>query len=304
MGHIHPTHHDVATWHQVFIGFPDYTAAQDIAATHLAPILDTAEGDGLVTSWFFTRKNPFWRLRFTTGPNDRDGAEFLRLRLQALTEAGHLASAAETIYEPEVHAFGGPHGMTVAHHLFHADSRHVLAHHRAEQDAAIGRRELSVLLCSALLRGSGQDWYEQGDVWARVAAHQTPLPADVPPDRLHHLQTQLRQLMTTDTSPGSPLLTDAGPPAVLPAWVAAFADAGRALRNLADTGTLQRGLRAVLAHHVLFHWNRVGLDPNTKALLAHAATGTVFADRTSQVIHPRDDGAQPSSQEPTDARQP
>ncbi|WP_433261372.1 thiopeptide-type bacteriocin biosynthesis protein [Actinosynnema sp. CS-041913] len=60
------------------------------------------------------------------------------------------------IYEPEGHAFGGPDGMTVAHRLFHSDSRHSLVHLRTGQ-AAIGERELPVLLCSTLLRGAGQD---------------------------------------------------------------------------------------------------------------------------------------------------
>ncbi|MEU4446932.1 thiopeptide-type bacteriocin biosynthesis protein [Actinosynnema sp. NPDC050801] len=249
---------------------------------------------------FFTRKNPYWRLRFATDPDDHDGVEFFRLRLQALTEAGHLASATETIYEPEVHAFGGPDGMTVAHRLFHADSRHILAYLRTGQ-AAIGKRELSVLLCSTLLRGAGQDWYEQGDVWARVTEHQSPLPTGTPPDRLHRLRAQLRRLMITDTSPGSLLPADAEPSA---AWITAFAVTGRALRDLADTGALRRGLRAVLAHHVLFHWNRLGLDPHTKTLLAHAATDAMFTDDTHRTTHPRHHGGQSTSRGPTDARQP
>ena len=32
------------------------------------------------------------------------------------------------------------------------------------------RREISLMLCSVLMRAAGQDWYEQGDVWARVAS--------------------------------------------------------------------------------------------------------------------------------------
>lgn len=291
MGYTNPSHQHTTAWYQVRIGFSDYAAAQDIATTHLAPIFNTAEENGLVTSWFFIRKNPYWRIRFTTGTDDRRGAEVVHTRLNTLTESGHIASVTETIYEPEVHAFGGPEGMAVAHHLFHADSRHILTHFRTEK-AAIGRRELSVLLCSTLLRCAGQDWYEQGDVWARVAQHQAPLATGTHPDRPRRLQTQLRQLMITDTSPASPLLADTGSLAALADWVTAFADAGRALRDLAIEGTLQRGLRAVLTHNVLFHWNRLGLDPHTKTLLSHAATGTVFADdssRTPRLRHDVDD---------------
>jgi thiopeptide-type bacteriocin biosynthesis protein len=285
MDPITPSHLDAA-WYQVFVGFLDYTAAQDVAATHLAPILDTVEANGLVTTWFFTRKKPFWRLRLT-GPDGRDGIEFVHTRLRELT--GHIASVTDTIYEPEVDAFGGPEGMTVAHRLFHADSRRLLAHFRAE-DPVIGRRELSVLLCSTLLRNAGQDWYEQGDVWARVAEHQTPLPTGTPPNS-PHLRTQMRRLMTTDTALGGPLFADVGPPAELAAWLTAFAETGRALRNLAADGALRRGLRAVLTHHILFHWNRLGLDPHTKAVLARSAADAVFADDSPRTAHPQRDGA-------------
>lgn len=53
--------------------------------------------------------------------------------------------------------------MDVAHHLFHQDSRHILDYLGSERAAASRsdrRRELSILLCTALMRGAGQDWYE------------------------------------------------------------------------------------------------------------------------------------------------
>jgi thiopeptide-type bacteriocin biosynthesis protein len=274
-------------WHQVLVGFADYTTAEDIAATHLAPILDGAEGCGQVTAWFFTRKNPFWRLRFAVDPDDSASAEFVHTRLLTVAEGCRISSITTTIYEPEVHAFGGVDGMAVAHRLFHADSHHVLTHFRAG-NVEIGRRELSILLCSALLRGAGQDWYEQGDVWTRVAQHQAPLAVDaVSPDRSLRLQEQLRRLMITDTSPDGALFAATGSLATLADWVAAFTNAGRTLRVLATEGTLQRGLRAVLAHHVLFHWNRLGLDPHAKTLLANTATDIVFADSATPAPHPR-----------------
>ena len=59
--------------------------------------------------------------------------------------------------------------MGVAHALFHADSHHLLRHlAEARQDH---RRELGLLLGTAHQRGAGQDWFEQGDMWAQVAVH-------------------------------------------------------------------------------------------------------------------------------------
>jgi protein-L-isoaspartate(D-aspartate) O-methyltransferase len=54
-------------------------------------------------------------------------------------------------------------------------------------------------------------------------------------------------------------------------WMNAFAHTGRALHDLAHEGTLTRGLRAVLAHHILFHWNRLGLPYSTQGILATTA---------------------------------
>jgi thiopeptide-type bacteriocin biosynthesis protein len=259
-------------WSQVFLRFTDYNAAQDIAAMHLAPILDAAEDKGLVTSWFFTRKKPFWRLRFAASG---DGVAFIHTRLCALVDADHITSATDGIYEPEIHAFGGQNGMAAAHRLFHTDSRLLLAA-LPGPPTTVGAHELSVLLCSALLRSAGQDWYEQGDVWARVAEHQTPIPT-CSPTHAPRLQSQLRQLMTTDMSSDA-LLSGPGPLVDFTAWIGAFTETGRTLRQLATDGALQRGLRAVLTHHILFHWNRHGLDQRTKSLLAHYAAEAVFTD--------------------------
>jgi thiopeptide-type bacteriocin biosynthesis protein len=269
-------HEHDSVWSQASLGFVDYSVAQQVASAHLAPILMDAEERGLLTCWFFTRKNPVWRLRFAASPENGGEVEFVHTRFRALVDAGYIASATKTIYEPEVHAFGGPKGMATAHRLFHSDSRLVLAHYGG-RCGPIGYRELSVLLCSGLLRGAGQDWYEQGDIWTRVAEHQAPLP-DCSPDHVQRLRAQVRRLMITDTSPAGPLLAGTGPLTEAAAWIAAFTGTGRALRQLAIDGALHRGLRAVLAHQVLFHWNRLGLDPHTKTMLAHRAAEVVFAD--------------------------
>ena len=67
--------------------------------------------------------------------------------LDDLVDRGVVQHWWETIYEPEERAFGGPAGMDVAHQLFHADSHGALTY-LAEPRAA-GRRELSIMLCSA-----------------------------------------------------------------------------------------------------------------------------------------------------------
>jgi hypothetical protein len=41
--------------------------------------------------------------------------------------------------------------------------------------------------------------------------------------------------------------------------------------------TKERGTRDILAHHVIFHWNRIGLPYKTQSILAHAAKTVIFS---------------------------
>jgi thiopeptide-type bacteriocin biosynthesis protein len=61
-------------------------------------------------------------------------------------------------------------------------------------------------------------------------------------------------------------------------WHTAFENAGTNLRLLRETGNLTRGLRTVIALHVIFHWNRIGLPASTQATLAQAAKESLFGE--------------------------
>ncbi|MGH3800269.1 MAG: methyltransferase, FxLD system, partial [Pseudonocardiaceae bacterium] len=94
-------------------------------------------------------------------------------------------------------------------------------------------------------------------------AERTAPPAD-------RLRTAVYRLMTVDVGPTSRLV-DGGPLAAIAGWTAAFEQTGQHLAELARRGRLERGLRAVLAHHAIFAWNRLGLphaDQNTLSTLA------------------------------------
>jgi thiopeptide-type bacteriocin biosynthesis protein len=269
-------------WYQVRVEFTDWNAAEQIAATRISPHLEQSQDAGLVTSWWFTRKAPCWRLRLRSASYARSGdmKEVVGSFLDGLTAAGLIKGWREGIYEPETCAFGGPRGMRVAHDLFHADSRTVLRYLTLPALAvppgpALGRRELSVLLCSVLFRGAGQDWHEQGDIWHRVTDLR-PLPPDVPASRLGEMIGGLRRLMTLAVDPAGPLVGPPGPLASAAPWAAAFDEAGQSLGAAASDGTLERGVRDILAHHVIFHWNRLGLATRTQAILAQAACQTVM----------------------------
>ncbi|MFF9128368.1 methyltransferase, FxLD system [Streptomyces sp. NPDC014889] len=173
----------------------------------------------------------------------------------------------------ETEAFGGPEGMDVAHDVFCADSRAALA-----ETGNPGTRERSVMLLSAVIREAGLDPFEAGDVWARLAALRPPV---TPPDgpALERSVSSMRRLMNADA---------ARRPDAEAGWaerVPAFEDAGRRLRRLAADGRLIRGLRAVLAHHAIFAFNRAGVPAEAQAATAwlgrHVAFSTGEGDDVS-----------------------
>ncbi|GAA4552719.1 thiopeptide-type bacteriocin biosynthesis protein [Amycolatopsis samaneae] len=259
-------------WQQVTIEFTDYTKAEQIAAERLRPLLNA-----VAELWWFIRKAPNWRVRYLPIQSGTEAIrDTLAHMLGGLREERNITNWVETIYEPEIHAFGGTAAMAVAHQLFHCDSQHILGNSRT----CDRRRELTILLCSALMRGAGQDWYEQGDIWARLAENR-PLPPDINTDQLRTPRSGLRRLMSVDADPTSPLVKPGGQMADSATWLAAFHRAGAELGVLSRAGALHRGLRAVLTHQAIFHWNRIGLSYTTQSVLAHAAKATVFDDYPS-----------------------
>ncbi|WP_422647558.1 methyltransferase, FxLD system [Actinoalloteichus caeruleus] len=249
-------------WHHYLVEFADPPTAEHIAATLLAPALDQAQRADELDTWWHLRKTPAWRWRYRPLKPDTTVVDTL---LAELEHDGWVTRWTRGIYEPEALAFGGPAGMDLAHTLFHHDSRHCLT--RTATPAALGHRETTVVLFSAMLRAAGLDWFEQGDVWARVAALR---PAHVHADvrRTERWSQAVRRLMTTDPHRIPELVTRA--------WWTAFDTAGRQLAGLARDGLLNRGLRAVLTHHFLFHANRAGLSGPDQATLAALAVDAVF----------------------------
>jgi protein-L-isoaspartate(D-aspartate) O-methyltransferase len=269
-----------ANWHQFSIKFTDRATAVHVTAHQLTPALNHAQDAGLLRTWWYIRKPPGVRLRYQ--PAEPDILVVDRL-LDGLAAGGHVTSWTRGIYEPETIAFGGPAAMDIAHTLFHHDSRHLLA--RAAQtdtaSAGMGQRETTVLLISTMLRAAGLDWFEQGDVWAKVAdlrpSSQVHRSAA---ERAEELGRAVRRLMSVDARSVPDLLAEP--------WLAAFETAGQQLAALDRHGQMHRGLRGVLAHHFIFHANRVGLPGEDQATLAALAVDTVF---TTPLHRPASAGA-------------
>ncbi|GAA2667603.1 methyltransferase, FxLD system [Streptomyces aculeolatus] len=268
-------------WHQHNVVFPDRETAQVAVAERLGPALLAAENAGEVNGWWFMNKQP-WPLRYRAP----EPSPILQRLLVDLAADGTVVSWHLGIYEPETFVLGGTQAVDAAHILFHMDSRHLLTYRPAPR--RLGRRETAVLLTSTMLRAAGLDWYEQGDVWAKYADLR-PAATPITSERRAALVPAMRTLMTANTAdlaqPGGPL--DEHAP-----WVSAFERAGARLAELAAKGRLTRGLRAVLAHHALFHANRAGLSPGDQHALSHIAREVIMQ---AQDTTPSTDGTPPQA---------
>ncbi|MER8104622.1 methyltransferase, FxLD system [Kitasatospora sp. NPDC094016] len=254
-------------WIQHDLAFTNPATVEQITAHHLTPVLAHAQNSGALEDWWYMRKKGL-RLRYRAAAS----APVVTALLDTLVDVGLVKGWATAVYEPETEAFGGPEAMEITHRLFHTDSRHLMARAAKPDPPALRSTEAFVVLVSAMLRSAGLDWYEQGDVWAKFAAER-PAPPALAPERAAALTAAMRRLMTVDTRrlsrPGEPLAGHAG-------WVDAFEQTGQDLVRLARDGLLTRGLRAVLAHLMIFHANRAGLPVEHQSAAAARALDAVF----------------------------
>ncbi|MFE2040797.1 methyltransferase, FxLD system [Streptomyces sp. NPDC059477] len=257
-------------WHQHNITFTDRATGKRAIVERLGPTLLSAAEDGQLVGWWFMNKHP-WPLRYRAAEPSPSVVSLL----SDLVDDGTVRLWVPGIYEPETSAFGGTDAMNAAHGLFHEDSRHVLTYQPAP--GRLGRRETAVLLISAMMRAAHLDWFEQGDVWAKAASFRPETEA-LAPERAAALISAMQKLMTADTRS---LCRPTGPLDEQAEWVAAFERAGTTLGHLAAGGGLTRGLRAVIAHHVIFHANRAGLPPDDQSALFHIAREAVMGSSGS-----------------------
>jgi thiopeptide-type bacteriocin biosynthesis protein len=263
MGFMPPTFL-TAEWIQADLNFKADIFPEDLLASVIAPRLDQLQEAGSASNWWFMRKPPGCRIRLHEADSSR-----VQQVLEGLTDEGAIAGWKPAIYEPETTAFGGPAGMDAAHTLFCDDTRGFLGYLTGDAQH-IERRDVSLLLISTMLTAAGLDWFERGDVFARIAALR---PGAAPDDVAQRELTRQLGLLLADTASGTAdAFTANGPAGFAASWRDGFDAAGRRFAEASNQGKLHRGLRTILAQLVIFHWNRLGFKAAAQRLVAHAMT--------------------------------
>ena len=245
-------------WRQLLL-VTEQPAHVEAVLIDVAPLLRALDSD---RCWWI-RKDTTLRLRLRHPTPD----EIDRITAAARQHGAHVHPG---VYEPETHAFGGPAGIAAAHRMACRDAWHLaghLTHHREH----LHRHEVFLLLATRLMRAAGLDLEEQGDVWARIAAHRPPAGTVAASTRrsVRHL---IFSAADTDAD------TAASPLSQAPAWSRAVETAGTELAALAATGQLTRGLRAVVTNLLLFMANRHGVQSRPLSALSTAAHHVIFQE--------------------------
>ncbi|HXD32915.1 MAG TPA: thiopeptide-type bacteriocin biosynthesis protein [Pyrinomonadaceae bacterium] len=216
---------------------------------------------GLYEWFWFVRKMPGLKLRF--------GGPGVAARLQApLAEWLHHAERANeirgfrfTIYEPEIHRFGGEAGMAVAHSHFDNGAQLVLAYESQAESLPkeVDRLTFSLANTNDLLDCALADEAEIWDVWKRLYAIVGGRASDAESDEPLALAGGFENLPVERSSQLGELIAAAQ---------TANAACAEALRALAAGGVLQVGVRAWLTAATTFEWNRFGLPDQRERLTA------------------------------------
>lgn len=231
--------------------------------------------DSLVSNFFYMNKPPGLRVRFQTGPDQRQSlGTALRERVGGWQAEGIAERVTGGVYEPEQTLFGGPESMRHVHRLFTIDALAWLAFYGSSPCPPWA---FSLALIDGLLDGLGVIDWEDLDVWERIRrqAHRT-LPASLPAGRAGAAASGLQAAWAER----------ADFIASLPGEAAALVSKYRPLLEAAALewsneyflgADASIGPREAAAFFIIFHWNRGGLPGATQAIIA-----TALSDRSGR----------------------
>ncbi|MFO0552966.1 MAG: thiopeptide-type bacteriocin biosynthesis protein [Polyangiaceae bacterium] len=237
-------------WQQTNISLPRAERACARFFDALTARLPELEARG-VTAFWFLHKPPGLRLRFELSEVG-SAREALDTAHDELVAEGLVESWFPSVYEPEVHQFGGPDAMELVHRHFVADSRACLAWQsvRASGRSKVTSQVVSLAAMVDLFERCIGAPEEVWDVWMNVAGiYETSIE-----DALDAPAIDLSRLERFAGAAVSPIVAE---------YRRANEALATGLAELVRCGKLRAGRRSVLPFVAIFHFNRYGLDVDT-----------------------------------------
>lgn len=225
----------------------------------LFPLINELRYHKVIDTFFFMRKPPDLRLRFLV--NDPEGSILTQLEhiLSKLKDNGFVKYFFPSIYEPEIHQFGGIEAMDFVHAYFETDS---IAWILLDELAALDQRTISTdtLVLAVMndlffrtLECSSEVW----DVWCNLA-NLIPLSQERPSETNALL---LESILPYVSNEERNILLD---------YIDANQKLSAGLLHIQRDGKLEYGLRAIFPFIATFHFNRHGLNYERQSILAGA----------------------------------
>ena len=237
--------------------FPQLDGTPFLPWKSLQEAVEEWRADDLYQWFWFVRKMPGLKLRFG-GPDIKAHLQALLAEwLHAAERSNAIRGFRFTVYEPEVHRFGGDAGMALTHSHFNSSAKLFLHYEARAETTASERLSFSLANTSDLLQRALADEAEIWDVWQRLYA-----------------AVGENAMETTETIPNFEELSEQSPGLgdLIVSAQNANAACADSLRALVEGGVLTVGIRAWLTAVTTFEWNRFGLPDHPDALAAAIAT--------------------------------
>lgn len=210
--------------------------------------------------FFFLRKPPGIRLRFALAAPEEDTASEIESCFRRLVKRKLVTRLYRGSYEPETFKFGGPDGINAVHAHFFADSTAWWSWEQL-RCAAVTRLNAKLLsvgvlndLFSQCLEGPEEIW----DVWCRLAVlHGASVLSDGSAMPRIGIEQLLEQVTPKERS-------------LLRKYVACNRAIARKLDAISAKGKLLFGIRQVLPHVAIYHWNRYGFTESDRTSMLTA----------------------------------
>ena len=251
-------------WVQVNVRFfsePDGSSERIPWATLGSALANMRERNLFLWS-FLTRKPPGMRLRFASDHIALQLLPALVSWLERVEEDGIIRCYRFEHYEPEIHRFGGPDGMEIAHFAFDADTRLILSYYgNPSLRETLVPQIYSILTLDDLFSQATDDPAETWDIWKRLeglvrAVDPSAFTGESVERRALELSEKGRTMSAAQSVQN--LLRDVRP---------AHGQIAASLRATRAANRLRIGVREWLAGAAVFHWNRLGLTTADLAAL-------------------------------------